>query len=157
MGKTGRYRSVGKQFGLALAGTGLVFVLFAQTLQSQDLSNYRWENRLVVLLTPDTGNAEYLRQVEALQRESAALEDRKGLVVTITPDGFGIGLPPGKLEFRKPGKFRGVHPAQGFRLLLIGLDGGKKFESGFFTEPADLWSRIDSMPMRRREIRDGGP
>lgn len=45
--------------------------------------------------------------------------------------------------------------AETFAIVLVGKDGGEKFRSAEPVGPRDLFDRIDSMPMRRREMRQG--
>lgn len=42
-----------------------------------------------------------------------------------------------------------------FTAVLVGKDGGEKFRSRNPIPPQDLFERIDAMPMRRREMREG--
>ncbi|MBC2838944.1 DUF4174 domain-containing protein [Robiginitalea sp. SC105] len=141
-------------------GCCLVLVLFSGTLEAQDLRNYRWENRLVVLLTPDLQDPVFLRQLAEMQGAAKALKERKGVVLTVTPDGYATGLDPVKAQDRKPGKQTGaisrMDPSDGFRLVLLGLDGGIKLESREFVPAESLWALIDSMPMRQREMGEKG-
>lgn len=41
-----------------------------------------------------------------------------------------------------------------FAAVLVGRDGGVKFRSGEPVPATDLFARIDTMPMRRREMRE---
>jgi hypothetical protein len=42
----------------------------------------------------------------------------------------------------------------GFNVVLIGLDGGKKFNSNTVEEANMFFNLIDKMPMRRQELRN---
>lgn len=44
--------------------------------------------------------------------------------------------------------------ADEFAVVLIGRDGGEKFRAGEPVSAAELFARVDEMPMRRRELRD---
>jgi hypothetical protein len=46
--------------------------------------------------------------------------------------------------------------AAGFTVELLGKDGGVKARWGDVVGREELWARIDAMPMRRRELREGG-
>ena len=42
-----------------------------------------------------------------------------------------------------------------FAVILIGKDGGEKLRARDLIEPAEIFALIDTMPMRRREMREG--
>ena len=44
--------------------------------------------------------------------------------------------------------------AEEFAAVLIGRDGGEKFRAGEPVSAAELFARVDEMPMRRRELRE---
>jgi hypothetical protein len=48
-----------------------------------------------------------------------------------------------------------VNPGQ-FLVVLIGKDGGEKLRRGGEVDITEIFSLIDSMPMRQREIRERG-
>ncbi|MEM9823810.1 MAG: DUF4174 domain-containing protein, partial [Bacteroidota bacterium] len=74
----------------------LMVMLSFSNLHAQDFSAHRWENRLLLLLTKDTQNEQYQRQMAALRAEAEGLEDRKLLIYTITPQQYQSGLDPQK-------------------------------------------------------------
>ncbi len=127
----------------------LVCVVLTPGLRAQAFSEFQWKNRLFILLTPDLEDPVYKRQIRELRRANEALKERKGLVYSITPESIEGDLSEGRPETLRHGRFRGFDPASGFRLLLIGLDGGVKLQSDRFTSASDLWAIIDAMPMRR--------
>jgi len=50
-----------------------------------------------------------------------------------------------------------LSPAEsGYSIFLIGKDGGVKLKQDEVLEPAELFRVIDRMPMRQREMREGG-
>lgn len=46
-------------------------------------------------------------------------------------------------------------PEDEFRYILIGKDGGVKLNNNDFVPNEDLFSVIDAMPMRQREMKNG--
>lgn len=47
--------------------------------------------------------------------------------------------------------------AEEFAVVLIGRDGGEKFRSDDPVSVEELFSKIDEMPVRRREMREREP
>ena len=134
----------------------LITALISFPVFSQDLSDFRWKNRIVLIKAQDPESAEFLRQEAAFSRRSEALKERKILLVKIsgsryeridyTREGFTesgeLGLVP-ILDNRYP-----------FEVILLGLDGGEKYRSTGVVAPDKLFALIDAMPMRAREIRN---
>lgn len=105
---------------------------------AEDLSQYRWQNRLLVIV--DNKGSSLFTQVYKFQTANACqFQDRKLLVVKfIAGTGSWNNLP--SILKQKNG------------LYLIGLDGGVKDYSPNQELLESLNSQIDSMPMRSREL-----
>lgn len=101
-------------------------------LTADALEALRWQARPVVVLGPAPDVA---AQIKALQAQAPALAERG---VTILTDG------PGAARF---------DPDGGFRVLLIGKDGGVKMDERRPVTPDRIVALIDSMPMRQAEER----
>ncbi|MEO0469465.1 MAG: DUF4174 domain-containing protein [Bacteroidota bacterium] len=120
--------------------TFIFFVVMSLSfsLSGQNLSQYQWENRLLVCLLAE-GSEEMLHiQEEKLSACEAGLKDRQLLLQKVYPQ---------QTLYRK------LHRADAFEILLIGLDGGVKAR---WSEPIDceeVFALIDGMPMRRAELR----
>jgi hypothetical protein len=122
-----------------------------------DLSDYRWKHRLLFIFAPSAGHARYLALHEQLAQAAPEIEDRDLLVFRIIEDGPSLlgdkPLPPGDAEaFRRrfeaaPGKFT---------VVLVGKDGGVKLVKHHAVDLQSIFNRIDSMPMRRQEMREKG-
>ena len=119
----------------------LLLFLMPILTNAQDLKNYRWHKRIIVLVHNDPKSGVLLRQGEALDAHKNDLEDRDMIVLVPKPE-----------EKRKlltaldvPSEFEGV--------LLVGKDGGVKFEENFPVHPATLFALVDAMPMRRAEMK----
>ena len=133
----------------------MVFIFTAMTtLNAQDLSEHRWENRIVILLTEDTEDLLYKKQLEELIKYHEGIEDRKLIVYQSTKDKFRKGL-DSKGEWKISSdiykKYKGNK--SGFQVLLIGLDGGVKLDQSEMISCEKLFGTIDSMPMRKAEMR----
>ena len=136
----------------------LSFMLIPSLMVGQALEDFRWKSRLIVVFTPSASNTQYQEQVKVLLDNEEALEDRKLTVISITsetptrnPDKF---LSP-ELAEKYYQHFR-VDPKQ-FETILVGLDGGAKYRSkDRVTNPSAFFDLIDTMPMRRQELRRRG-
>ena len=137
---------------------GLTGICMAMTLASgaQPIEGHRWEDRVLLILAENPTDVEFRRQVLALTAEQESMAERIGAVYRVFPDSYSRGLTGTSVVLRKAGPIFGSDPEKGFRLLLIGLDGGVKVRSETFVAPGELWGLIDSMPMRRAEIRKKG-
>jgi hypothetical protein len=134
---------------LSLWGLAIPFSGF-----SQNLSQYQWENRLVLLFAPSPSYTDYQIQMDSFQQEKSGMSDRKLVVLSVFSDSMTstdnkawtdtdvrnlrINYLPGDQESAS---------------LLIGLDGGVKWRTDIPASTAELFSRIDAMPMRRRELK----
>ena len=104
----------------------------AAPLAADTLEGLRWQARPVVVLGPA---AQVAAQIEALQARAPDLAERG---VTVLTEG------PGAARF---------DPDGGFRVLLIGKDGGVKMDERRPVTAHDIIALIDSMPMRQAEER----
>ncbi|MGM1056002.1 MAG: DUF4174 domain-containing protein [Bacteroidota bacterium] len=124
------------------------------TLSAQDLSVHKWENRLLILLSEDTEDMVYKKQLEELSNCLKGIEDRKLIVYQSTKYKFRKGLETAGEWKNSPDiykKYNGNKP--GFQVLLIGLDGGIKIDQSELISCEKLFGTIDSMPMRKDEMR----
>jgi len=127
----------------------LSFILLINyTMTSQDLSSYRWKNRVLLLCDTGEGLEKSKSQLKLFSSYQKEMEERDLVILiydgnTIKDEKFRTisGVFKKEIKFEEEGVF------------LIGKDGGVKLESGFFTEPVAIFDLIDSMPMRRAEMR----
>ena len=117
-------------------------------LFGQSLSDYRWKNRLVLILNPDGDDPLVHPQVESFKNLSADITERDLLVFILHRDvvtdlkGEKQRLDAEEVPYKN---FQGV--------ILIGKDGGVKLKEEYFVAPSVIFTLIDGMPMRRSEIR----
>lgn len=137
--------------GLAVAGS----VAGAAT-PSEAMSGYRWKSRPLVVFAPSNQSANLVRQKRIITANRAGFANRDMVIVTVVGDrvtsrfGRGPGMNADRLRKRY-----GVGRGQ-FRALLVGKDGGVKLSSGSAIGADRLFGLIDSMPMRRQEMRRRG-
>ncbi|WP_054559426.1 DUF4174 domain-containing protein [Croceitalea dokdonensis] len=113
--------------------------IFLVTLQlkAQNLEEYQWRNRLLILFG-DSSTEAFLRQKQLLTKEKAALEERAILIFE--------GNRELQEQLQLNAEFEGI--------ILIGKDGGVKHKKPFTVQPEAIFSMIDGMPMRKAEIRN---
>lgn len=139
---------------IALVAAWLALAGGAAIATDGDLDPFRWKNRLLFLFAPESSHPLF----ESLKREIAArrqdMDDRDLIVFEILGVGSSSAAgsqldPPGAASFRK--RFD-VSP-NAFTVILVGKDGGVKLKTSDAVPLEDVFRLIDSMPMRRDEMR----
>ncbi len=127
----------------------LIFILQFNGMSAQELTEFRWKNR--VLLIIDTNNNLPVRdlQVNKFVSRNDEMEERDLVLFVCTEkevldnNGLKTNINPDKISY---GEFQGV--------ILIGKDGGVKLKKKFILEPKEIFDLIDQMPMRRSEMKN---
>ncbi len=128
---------------------------FSQRTRTIDLEEYKWKNRLLVVFSPSEDYARYRDLRKQLQDQKSAIVDRDLLVFHVFEDGeswFGDSLIDKQSVAQLRSRFS-AKPGE-FTVVLIGKDGGEKLRRGTEVDIAEIFSLIDSMPMRQREMRE---
>lgn len=116
-----------------------------QLTMAQELKDFRWKNRILI-----TNNSELKEaQLKELKNDSTGSSERKLIfllsdheqIKKIWPTSVDI-LPGNSTMFKDENE-----------VLLIGLDGGVKYRSEKAISKKELFSLIDSMPMRAAEMK----
>ncbi|WP_254695904.1 DUF4174 domain-containing protein [Palleronia sp. THAF1] len=108
-----------------------------------DLADFKWIARPVVIFAEAPQQPDYQEQMDLIADRAQDLADRDVLVVVDTdPAAFS--------DLR-----RQLRP-RGFQFTLIGKDGEVKLRKPFPWDVREITRSIDKMPMRQREIREGG-
>ena len=122
-----------------------------------NLPQYQWQNRLLLLFAPHADDADYQEQQDALAAHDVGLVDRDMVVFHVLAE-EGYVEQDGEKTLLSDAHIASLRaqfdvPRDAFTLLLIGKDGGiKRYENQAITVDA-LFTQIDSMPMRQREMR----
>lgn len=130
------WRATGEPYGVFWDGpftpwfmkTAEVHIPVERVTEQVDLSAHRWKERIVLLKAPTAANLAYQTQLDAFAEQQAGMDERDLVVISQ----FG---------------------ADTFSAVLIGKDGGRKWEQNEPLNPADLFALIDGMPMRQVEMR----
>lgn len=112
------------------------------------IKDSKWQKRVLLLCAPTADNADLRRQQQLLGPARAELNTRDLLVREVLTS----QLPPADQRYARE---QLKVPANGFVVILIGKDGGVKRRETSPLPPAQLFSTIDAMPMRRQEMRRG--
>ena len=154
---------------LLLFITFLPFIAMAQTNPTdsrQDqpctgeeisLESFQWENRILVLFAHNSDDESYQTQMDKFSSFEDEIRDRDLVIFSIfdtecsTMNGDVISESSSHSIREK------LSPAEsGYSIFLIEKDGGVKLKQDEVLEPAELFRVIDRMPMRQREMREGG-
>ena len=132
----------------------LLFVIIfsiSLNLKAQEDNQRRW----LVLLTADEDHPQAEEQVDAILTHREAAIERKIAVVKITTDETKsiFNSPVAGFNFAKTFQNRATQD-KAFEVLLIGLDGTIKLRKTSAIPVQELFDLIDSMPMRKAEMRN---
>ena len=130
--------------------TAIAIVL--ATLPAQAMSGYRWKYRPVLVLAGPGGDAALAEQRRIFAANRAGLAERDIVVVWVTGNNVRAELGPGPGMTATQLRARFGAAETGFRVALIGKDGGTKLSQSSPLSADALFSTIDSMPMRRNEV-----
>lgn len=125
-------------------------------LQAQNLSDYTWENRLIVLVDTGLETSAMRSQLKILEAKTDELNERDLLLFQLTPKTLVSVSPNGKkIMLPTTETYRSLSIPIDFKgIILIGKDGGVKLKKSFEVPAADIFAVIDGMPMRKSEIRN---
>ncbi|SDR97355.1 DUF4174 domain-containing protein [Christiangramia echinicola] len=131
-----------------------IFLTIPLTMHSQSLFEYQWKNRLIVIFTETSNSREFQKQMQILNQNQnqAGLNDRKIKVIHVIPDKHQIVFPE-KSGWQNSNLYQKKESKIDFEVILIGLDGGVKLRETNPVEIEKLFDLIDSMPMRKAEMR----
>lgn len=128
--------------------------------QPNSLLSMRDCYRPLLVFTPSLNDPESVRQLDELSRHSPEMKDRDIVVILITSRDAVAPRPPADLPAVAlsqsevaAARSRFKVGSHSFRVILIGKDGSQKLSSGVVVSVDKLSSLVDSMPMRKQEIK----
>lgn len=124
---------------------------------AQSLNDFQWKSRLVILFTPDIDDPLFQRQRAMLTQATDELRERQVEILMVTPGGTHENMSLFLSESSSAYFYDefSARPDQ-FEMALVGLDGDEKYRAKNEVTPVSvLIELIDSMPMRRRELKQG--
>lgn len=128
--------------------------------QANPLESYRWKNRLLVVWLPDgKAGRESERETEmALAKARGGVSDRDLVVIDLGSGGNridGAVLLSGEASAAVRERLR-VGTAGKAEFVLIGKDGGVKGRQSGALDLGKFFALVDTMPMRKEEVRRKG-
>ncbi|MFP4032289.1 MAG: DUF4174 domain-containing protein [Desulfococcaceae bacterium] len=143
-------RMLGMTLALALA-TGCV----AQE-NKVHFKEFQWENRLLLVFTRPGAPADFEeRVVDHFDKLEAELDDRDMLYFIIPPTGDAV-----RSNWKRADEFdydairEKYNPAgEQFTVIVVGKDSGIKYRREDQFDLAEIFTLIDGMPMRQRELK----
>ncbi|WP_439128384.1 DUF4174 domain-containing protein [Polaribacter sp.] len=127
----------------------ILFLLFSMVSFGQNIKKHLWKNRVLLVFTNDVQSDFYKNQVLMLQEHPKELLERKLVVYRFTKNSYQYNFSG---NWKKSTKFK--NEKSDFKIMLIGLDGGIKLEQTQLLSTEKLFTIIDGMPMRKRELKN---
>ena len=123
---------------------------------SRLMPDLAWEQRVLLIFSPDHRHADYHQQVRFLDEVEHGLQERDLTVIeTFADDRITIAgqaaMSGGSSFYRR---FSVAYDE--FRVILVGKDGTIKLERNSVVDSTVLFALIDAMPMRRLEMQGCG-
>lgn len=122
------------------------------TVLGQNIDNYKWQNRVVVLMVNEENHPDLRTQLALFSQQLNELDDRKMIVIQSYPDFYKVGLDNRIKRTSNLQYFENKQQNVSFEVLLYGLDGGLKYRKEGVVNPEELYKIIDVMPMRQYEV-----
>ena len=125
-----------------------LIMALSTTASAQELSDYKWKSRIILLMNGESSRAK--EQIALFKDIEKELTERDLVVFrysnnkVLDIDGGITSLKPNSVPYQD---YNG--------LLLLGKDGGVKLKKEFIVQPDEIFELIDSMPMRRAEMKSG--
>jgi hypothetical protein len=115
-----------------------------------DLADLTWKKRPLVVFAPTGDDARLKKQLDAVKASRADFDEREMQLVVVAP-----GRDLSKSERTALAKRLRVE-AGAFAVLLVGKDGTVKRRAAKPVPMKEIYAEIDTMPMRRQEMKEGG-
>jgi len=113
-------------------------IMIPKEFQGIELNQYLWKNRIILTFADDEDHPGLIKLKAEMKENECEILNRDLLYFHFSNDG-------------KTGNHITTND-QSFRILLIGKDGGIKYESNQYVSLIQLFELIDSMPMRQDEM-----
>ena len=113
-------------------------IMIPNELQGFELSRYLWKNRIILTFANDKDHPDLIKLKAEMKENVCEILNRDLLHFHFSNDG-------------KTGNLTTTNN-QSYRILLIGKDGGIKYESNQYVSLIQLFELIDLMPMRQNEM-----
>lgn len=125
---------------------------------AQNLEKHQWRNRVLIVKSENDQNKIFQDQLKELESNTDELSVRKIVFYQIVDSKYEL-LDYSKKDKNVSGRLSNqlaeemLHKNNEFEIILIGLDGGIKLRKTEILTTKELFQTIDSMPMRKAELR----
>jgi len=119
----------------------LASLLAPITTNAQELSEYLWTNRPLVVFADTPNNPHFIRQMAMLAEDPNELTSRDVVILTDT-------------DPKTQSSLRETLRPRGFMLVLLGKDGKVKLRKPRPWTVREIIRAIDKFPLRRDELRE---
>ena len=132
---------------------GSIFLLNSASAQSP-LELHHWQERVILLFAPEQNHVSLRQQYTLLTAEMEKVTDRDLVFYRIFAK---TGIAPDEKPLNKEAveglRERFQVPKDQFAVILVGKDGTEKLRRTEVIRSAEIFDLIDTMPMRRAEMR----
>ena len=118
------------------------FLLVIFPIHAENLRDYRWTNRVIITFSNSEENPDRRFLIQQIKQYPCEYRKR---------DLVHIDLIQGTDEYNRLSQKFSLPERNSFKLLLIGKDGEIKLSTSR-VELKDVFSLIDTMPLRKREL-----
>jgi hypothetical protein len=131
----------------------LLSILFGAMAYAQGIQQYKWKNRILLLVDKTIDSNKLQAQRDLFAAKSAELDERSMLIFLVTP--YEVHFYDGQAsKLVSPEIYKSLSISTEFTgVVLIGKDGGVKLKKNFEVKTDAIFSLIDGMPMRRSEMK----
>lgn len=126
----------------------LLFLMHGSALSAQQLSDFKWKNRVLILSNSPTHTDDVKNALQVIKESSKEIEQRDLIILIYKKDNL-YNLDDKEVLFKHTNST--IKHLNGF--LLIGKDGGIKSKQPYPLQLEEIFELIDRMPMRRAEVK----
>ena len=144
------------KYFLLLITLSFIFFINCQVKHEMlNLNNFEWENRVLII---GGHGSKFKSQLDQIDFESKEFIDRDLVIILLEEDNSRIsydGLNTiNTIDYDSTLSIRNKYDFKNFKLLLIGKDGGEKYNSNDPININVIYELIDGMQMRKQEIKE---
>ena len=134
----------------------LVFTLYLMAnTQINPIESHKWEKRILIFSASSPTNIGYKRQEQLMSKSKKGMKERDLIIYKLYDDHWldpkGNPLIKGQAEAIRTSY---DIPSGQFMVVLIGKDGSVKMRKDDIVSTQEIFTLIDSMPLRKQEIRE---
>ena len=144
-----------KSFLFLISLSFIIFINCQENYEMLNLKIFEWKNRVLII---GGDSSKFKSQLDQINLESNEFTDRDLVIILIEEDNSRIsydGLKTIKtIDYDSTLNLRNKYNFKEFKLILIGKDGGEKYNSKKPVSINVIYELIDGMPMRKNEIKE---